>query len=198
MGNKRFQTYFGVPIPPFKEKKLGAGSVTIRFVVTGKTIPSKKNEQQAVTIRRFAREYIKKIEKQRPVTAKDAQDAIGKCYAKMRTNAEYNAFVKEKKPIIQSQMQVWSKRLQHKGLIFPIDDATMKIRFFFNNRYIIDTVNKQQTIQDLLVDSGVVTNDSYDVLNPIEAGSACYVDELIYSIAFISISFRLDNPIDVV
>ena len=45
---KRFQTYFGVPIPPFKEDKLGAGTTTIRFILTGK-MPSKKNNQQAET-----------------------------------------------------------------------------------------------------------------------------------------------------
>ena len=39
---KRFQTYFGVPIPPFKTDKLGAGSITIRFILTGK-IPSKQH-----------------------------------------------------------------------------------------------------------------------------------------------------------
>ena len=44
--SKRFLTYFGVPVPPFKEEKIGAGSVTIRFVVTGK-IPSKKNNQMS-------------------------------------------------------------------------------------------------------------------------------------------------------
>ena len=56
---KRYQTYFGVPIPPFKEDKLGAGSITIRFVITGK-IPSKKNNQMSVSVRRYAREWAKK------------------------------------------------------------------------------------------------------------------------------------------
>jgi hypothetical protein len=49
---KRFATYFGVPIPPFKEEKLGAGSIAIRFVITGK-IPSKKNNQQSVAVRKY-------------------------------------------------------------------------------------------------------------------------------------------------
>ena len=39
---KRFVTYFGVSVPPFKEEKLGAGSKTIRFVIAGNVI-SKKN-----------------------------------------------------------------------------------------------------------------------------------------------------------
>lgn len=188
---KRFQTYFGIPIPPFKEEKLGAGSTTIRFVITGK-VPSKKNNQQSVAVRKYARDYLKNIMKQKgSISYKDAQAAIGKTYSKMRSNSEYNEFIKKTKPIIQEQMIVWKDRLGDKGLIFPISKAALSLRFYFNNRYITDTVNKQQTIQDLLVECNVVSNDDYNTLNPIYSASACYVDELIYSIAFISISFKL-------
>jgi hypothetical protein len=189
----RFQTYFGVPIPPFKEEKLGAGSCTIRFVVTGK-VPSKKNSQQSVAVRRYARDYLKNLMKQKGnIDFNDAQRAIGKCYSKMRSNAEYNEFIKKTKPVIQAQMAEWSARLRDKGLIFPISKAALSLRFYFNNRYVTDTVNKQQTIQDLLVECGVIADDDYSRLNPIASASACYVDELIHSIAFISLSFRLDK-----
>lgn len=188
---KRFQTYFGVPIPPFKEEKLGAGSTTIRFVVTGK-VPSKKNSQQAVTIRQKARNFLNDTYKRSGrVTIQDAQRAIGMCYGKMRGNAEYAKFINQVKPVIHSQMLEWSNRLRDKGLIFPISKATLSLRFYFNNRYITDTVNKQQTIQDMLVECGVIADDDYDTLNPIHSASACYYDELIYSISFISLSFRL-------
>lgn len=188
---KRFQTYFGVPIPPFKEEKLGAGSTTIRFVVTGK-VPSKKNSQQAVTIRQKARDFLKDTYNRKgKISYEDAQKAVGMCYAKMRGNAEYIHFVNKTKPIILEQMQEWSRRLRDKGLIFPLDKATLSLRLYFNNRYVTDTVNKQQTIQDLLVECKVIADDDYDSLNPIHSASACYYEELIYSIAFISLSFKL-------
>lgn len=189
--SKRFQTYFGVPIPPFKEEKLGAGSTTIRFVVTGK-VPSKKNSQQAVTIRQKARDFLKSVQKQKgKISYDDAQKAISMCYAKMRGNAEYLHFIKITKPIIQAQMLEWSNRLRDKGLIFPLSKSTLSLRLYFNNRYITDTVNKQQTIQDLLVECHVIADDDYDSLNPIHSASACYYQELLHSIAFISLSFKL-------
>ena len=189
--SKRYQTYFGIPIPPFKEEKLGAGSTTIRFVVTGK-VPSKKNSQQAVTIRKKARDFLKSTYKQKGrITYDDAQKAVGMCYAKMRGNAEYISFINKMKPIMMAQMQEWSSRLKDKGLVFPIGKATLSLRLYFNNRYVTDTVNKQQTIQDMLVECGIIVDDDYDTLNPIHSASACYYDELIYSIAFISLSFRL-------
>lgn len=189
MPAKKVQTYFGVPIPPFKENKLGAGSTTIRFVIKGK-IPSKKNNASSVAVRAEARKFIEKLPGA-TISKAQAQLAIGKVYSKMVGNKEYKAFLERYKPIIQSQMQEWSTRLRDKGLIFPIPKSSLSLRLYFDNRYLTDTVNKQQTIQDLLVTCGVIPDDNYNRLNPIHSASACYVDELAYSIAFISISFKL-------
>lgn len=187
---KRFQTYFEVPIPPFKEEKLGAGSTTIRFVITGK-IPSKKNNSMAVTIRKPARSYLNNVSKNGMVTLKQAQAAISRTSSKVRGNREYQQWVKEQKPIMLKQMNEWSKRLSSKGLVFPLTKATMSVRFYFNNNYSIDSINKGQSVQDLLVDCNVIQDDNYNVLNPIHYASANYKDELIYSICFVSISFKI-------
>lgn len=190
---KRYQTWFGIPIPPFKEPKFGAKSTTIRFVLTGK-MPSKKNNQQAITIRMPARKWAFEMEKQgKQPTWKDVHRCINMCKSKMRGNAEYLEFLKKCKPILSEQMQVWSSRLQDKGLIFPISTATMTLKLHFKNRYITDTVNKQQTIQDVLVDCGVIANDDYKSLNPITSKSACYYEEIIYDIAFISLTVNLQQ-----
>lgn len=188
---KRFQTYFGIPIPPFKERKLGAGSITIRFVLTGK-VPSKKNNTMAVSVRKDARKFINDVFTARgAITKGEAHAAIKKVFAKVRPNQDYQDFVEKQKPVIQAQALYWSKRLQVKGLIFPLPKATMSVRFYFSNRYIQDTVNKQQSIQDLLIASQVIANDDYATLNPIHAASACYYEEITEGITFISLSFRL-------
>lgn len=188
--SKRFSTYHGIAIPPFKEEKLGAGSTTIRFVVTGK-IPSKKNNTMAVTIRKVARDYCNSVAKNGMLTVKQAQTAIGRTHSKVRGNREYQEWVRRQKPIILEQMNTWTKRLEKKGLVFPIPKATMSVRFFFDNNYLTDTVNKAQSIQDLLVDCRIIQDDNYNALNPIHYASANYKDELIYTICFISISFKL-------
>lgn len=187
----RFQTYFGVPIPPFKEEKLGAGSVTIRFVITG-IIPSKKNNEMAVSVRRDAKKLLFDLQKEKgSVNLDDALKAVSAVYSKIRPNQDYLDFVEIQKPKIQAQAAEWSKRLGDKGLIFPLQKASMSLRLYFKDRYVTDTVNKQQTIQDLLIECGVIANDDYKTLNPISSASACYYQELIHNIAFISLSFRL-------
>jgi len=188
---KRFQTYFGVPIPPFKEEKLGAGSITIRFILTGK-VPSKKNNQMSVAVRRFAREWARKQEKSGILPSwKQTHKAISLCKSKVRPNAEYKAWVEKMKPVLHSQSSWWVNRLEHKNLIFPLKKATMSLRLYFKDRYITDTVNKQQSIQDLLVASGIIANDDYKTLNPIHSASSLFYQEIIHDVAFISLSFRL-------
>ena len=100
---KRYQTYFGVPIPPFKEDKLAPGSVTIRFILTGK-IPSKKNNQMSVAVRKFARDWSLKQQKSGTVpTWKIVHQAISKCKSKVRPNQEYKEWVDRMKPVLHAQ-----------------------------------------------------------------------------------------------
>jgi hypothetical protein len=187
----RFQTYFGVPIPPFKEEKLGAGTTTIRFVLT-RTVPSKKNNEQAVTIRADARKWAKQHEKAgKQPTWKDVHTAISMCKSKMRPNMAYLKYLEEVRPVLNAQSGWWMERLASKGLTFPLQKATLTLRLYFKGRYITDTVNKQQTIQDILKECNIIANDDYKSLNPINSASACYYEELLHDIAFISLSFKL-------
>ncbi len=191
---KRFLTYFKVPIPPWKEKKLGAGSTTIRFVITGR-VPSKKNNMQSVAVRREARNYLNELPPGKMVTKQQAGIAIGKVHSKIRPNDDYNEFVAKQLPIIQKQMEEWSGRLQYKGLVFPIPYAALSLRFYMKQKHLSDTVNRQQTIQDLLIACRVVANDDYRTLNPIQSASACYFGEVFESITVISLSFRLPGKL---
>jgi hypothetical protein len=188
---KRFQTYFGIPIPPFKKQVLGSGTTTIRFIIPG-NIASKKNNQQAVSVRKDAKEFLfRKNKENGGITYEDAISAVNLVHSKIRGNDDYKHFVERCKPIIQEQAKQWYDSLSHKGLIFPLKEASMTLRLYFKDRYVTDTVNKQQSIQDLLVECGIIANDDYKTLNPIHSASACYYEELIHNIAFVSLTFKL-------
>jgi len=188
---KRFQTYFGVAVPPWKEKKLGAGCITIRFVITG-TVPSKKNNNQSVVVRRDAVEYFNKLfAKSSTINKKEALQALKKVYSKIRPNERYEKFVLDQLPVLQYQSSYWAERLRDKGLIFPLSSATMNLRFFMKNRHISDTINKQQSIQDLLIEAKIIANDDYKTLNPIHSAATCYFEEINENITLINLSFKL-------
>lgn len=146
----------------------------------------------AIAVRKHARAWLNQEQARKGhITLADAQRAISMVRAKIRGNQAYIDFVEKIKPTVQAQMLWWSDQLREKGLIFPLSSATMSLRLYFKDRYVTDTVNKQQTIQDLLQACGVICNDDYDTINPIHSASACYYEEIIHNIAFISLSFKL-------
>ena len=187
----RIFTYFGVPVPPWKEEKIGNKGTTIFFILTGKT-PSKKNNQHAVTIRKYARSWaIQQSKTGRSPSWADVHKAISMCKSKMRGNTEYLAFLEKVKPVLQKQAACWSEKLFYKGLVFPIKKSTLALKFYFKDRYVTDTVNKQQTIQDVLVHSGIIANDDYNSLNPINSASGLYYEEIVKDISRITLTFNL-------
>lgn len=187
------QYYFGIPVPVFRQEKLGAGAITIRFVLKGRVV-SKKNHQMAVAVKKEAKDYLRsKVQGGGMVSLADALAAIDMVKGKMIGNKEYHEFVKQFKPVIQAQMAIWERRLGPKGLKFPLQKAAMSLRLFFKDKYITDTVNKQQTIQDLLIDCGVIKNDDYCSLNPISSAGARYYQEMTENITFISLTFKIEK-----
>ena len=187
---KRIFTYFGVPIPAWKDEKLGSNATTIRFVLTGK-IPSKKNNQQAVAVRKHARAWAIEQAKIRPATWADVHKGIGMVFGKMRGNKDYKDFLDKVRPILQAQSAYWVQQLAHKDLVFPLKKSTLSLRLYFKDRYVTDTVNKQQTIQDVLQDCCIIQNDDYKSLNPIHSASASYYEEIVKDIAAITLTFKL-------
>lgn len=188
-----FKTYFGVPLPTFRSESHGDGAFTIRFVLKGRVV-SKKNKQMAVCRRKEAKEYIRELQRTKgSITGADAERAIDMVVAKMIGNIQYREFLKHFQPIIQEQMKWWEGRLGSKGLKFPLRKAALTLKFYFADRHVTDTVNKQQSVQDLLVDCGVIANDDYCTLNPILSESASYFGELRENICLILLYFKVEN-----
>ena len=110
---KRFLSIQGIPIPPFKEEKIGKGSISLRFVIKG-DIVSKKNNNLSVTIRTPARDYLKKVVKGGFVSFEDAQKALSMTTSKVMPNMKYKEWLEVQKPIIQEQMHEWISRFGSK------------------------------------------------------------------------------------
>lgn len=189
---KRFLSIHNIPIPPFKEQKVGNGSVSIKFVIKG-DIPSKKNNSQSVTLRTPARSYLNKVAKGGFISLQDAQKAISMTTSKVIPNLKYKEWLESQKPIIVEQMQEWVKRLEKKGLTFPIERCKMYTKFYFANNYRTDLSNKQFTIEDLLVDCKAIQDDCYFNIPQIEVVGANYKEEIIESLCVVILTFRLDS-----
>lgn len=180
-------SFFGVVLPVTEKEKMGGGTATLTFVLQGRLI-SKKNNQMAIVSHVPAYNWLKS--KQKPTLA-DFKTALKMCKAVFIGNKSYNDCRAEFLPKLKEQKDIWESRLAPKGLKFPIEKAAMTIRFYFKDRYRTDTVNKQQTVQDLLVEAGIIADDDYKTINPIYAESGCYKDKIIKDIALVRIAVKL-------
>lgn len=184
-------TIFGVCLPVWRAEKQGAGAATITFVLHGKLI-SKKNNQMAVVVKKDARKWVdNQIKSGQKPTWKAVESVLSIARSAFVGNAQYEACKKTFIPEIGAQMKVWEQRLGAKGLKFPLKKASLSLKFYFKKKHITDTVNKQQTIQDLLVDAGVIANDDYKTLNPIVAESGYYPKGIREDVYVARLSFQL-------
>lgn len=188
---QRIQTYFGVPFPPWPEEKIVSGSHSIFFAIKGR-IPSKKNNQQAVTRRKEAYAWVDEFFRTGQSMNKDqVKQAIRKVTAKMRGNDMYKQFLLDQTPTIEQQRQYWLEKLGPKGLIFPLSKASLRIRFYFAQRYRQDSGNKQQSVQDLLKDCHVIFDDDYTVIDPITVAGRCFAEEIRDNLTYVNLTFKL-------
>jgi hypothetical protein len=188
-------TWFGVPVPPWKPKKLKRGATSLRFCIKG-DIPSLKNNKQATTVRKDSYEHIDNWKPEGGMVSvaeakKMAKEAVKLTRAKVIPNKKYQAFLAEQQPHIEAQAAWWVNRLgERKGLMFPVNRANVNIRFYWAHAHIQDTHNKEQSVLDLLTASRILTDDDYTVTDP-HAEGQLYKDEILENICLINITVNL-------
>jgi hypothetical protein len=186
----RVQRICGIRVPIFDEPKLGTGAVTIRFVLEGLLI-SKKNNESAIPDAKNAKDYLYQLNKANGgVTLKDALEALARVRVRFVGNPKYRACKKRFIPVIQAQMEQWEPLLAQHGVKFPLQEAVLSVKLAFKDKYRTDTINKMQTIHDLLVEAGAISDDDYTVLNPIKGYSKLFNKRLTENVALISLTIK--------
>ncbi len=182
--HKRIHSLFGVILPP-KKKKIYNGFLTLRFLLTG-TLPSKKN--QWIAANNF-KQLAASADKTKSVTEVLAYISENlKAY--IRPNNNYIAFEKRTILLLVDQAAYYQKKFARFGLSYPIDTATSSIYFYWSDNKGRDSTNKAETIHDLLVDSGILSNDSWQKLTPIQLDGEDYNGEILENIICIDICVK--------
>lgn len=186
----RVQKICGIRVPIFDEPKLGTGAVTIRFVLEGLII-SKKNNETAIPDKRDAKQYLQDVFKAKgAISLQDAMNALDRVKVRFVGNPKYRACKKKFIPIIQGQMEPLKALLAKYGVEFPLQEAVLNVKLAFKHKYRTDTINKMQTIHDLLVEAGAIGDDDYTVVNPIKGYSKLFYKRLTENVALISLTIK--------
>lgn len=155
------------------------------FLLLG-TIPSKKNLIWAASNWHFVKEKLWALK-----TAKRIIDFLsGKDGLKVyiQNSVKYTGWVSEQVPVIKEQALVWEEKFGKYGLKFPLTNATIKVYHYWNDKMERDLTNKLDSITDLLVDAGIIENDSWQVLNRIHSEGEYYGGEILQAITRIDIT----------
>jgi len=184
------QRIFGYRVPIFNEEKMGTGAISIRFILEGRIV-SKKNNETAIPDPKIAKDHLSRLNTANGgITLKDALEALGMVKVRFVGNPEYRACVKKYVPIIQAQMKHWEPLLAEYGVKFPLQEAVFNVKLGFKDRRKTDTINKMQTIHDLLVTAGAIRDDDYTVLNPVRGYSKSFPQRITENIALISLTIE--------
>ncbi len=182
-------SWFGVTLPVWEAEKMGAGAITITFMLKGRLI-SKKNNQMAVVRKKEAVNWFeKRLKSGKKLTMADIKSGLTLTKAQFIGNKLYSECQKVFLPQLEHQKQFWVDGLGQNGLKFPLKKAKVSFRFYFKDKYRTDTLNKQQTFQDLLVEAGILADDDYKTLAYYSAESGCYKDKVVDNVAIARVSF---------
>jgi hypothetical protein len=183
----RITSLFGVQLPPKKHRIVGK-YLTIRFVLTG-TIPSKKNRQRAASNYPILRGMLAKLPSAAACVAKLNQSLR----IFIKRSKEFEDWQNKAKDIIGEQAAHWSAKYERYGLIYPIERASMKIYHYWADDRTRDNSGKLDSIQDMLVEAGIISDDTWQVLHTVESAAEGYFGEILEHITTVDITFAAEK-----
>jgi hypothetical protein len=109
----------------------------------------------------------------------------------IRNSQKYLDFVEKTKPTIQHQARTEAARYARYGLLYPLERVSVKVYHFWADNMERDNSNKYDTIIDLFVASGILTNDCWQVVKRNESEADNYHGEILDHITTVDVTIRL-------
>ena len=179
----RITSLHGVLIPP-KKKLVVKNYRTLRFVIEG-TIPSKKNMIWADS---NINVLLRKLHSYKVVTEAVAwlKDNL-KVY--IRNSKKYTDWLEAAKPKIIEQAAKGIAKYQPEGMVYPLSLVSIKVYHYWKDNIERDNSNKYDTIIDLFVSCGVLTDDCWQVVRKNESEAQWYEGQILDHITTIDITY---------
>lgn len=186
--NQRITSRFGINLPP-RKKKVHEQCIVLRMVIQG-TIPSKKNEWHAAS--NWTPIYNKLIKNHAKYSSKEILELIDKqLKVYVRGSQKYVAFRDKQVPLLTQQAVFWKERYKKYNIIFPISNATISIYHYWKDDQRRDNTNKADTIMDVLIEAGILIDDTWQVLTPTHSDAECYSGEINDHITCVDLTIKL-------
>lgn len=180
----RITSLHGFLFPP-KKKQVVKKYLTVSFVIPG-TIPSKKNMIWADNnVSQIAGKLYKFS------CVKDCVDWLKENVRSfVRNSKKYTDWVEEMKPIIREQSATELAKYEKYGLSFPLTNTTVSVYHYWADNMARDNSNKYDSIIDLFVSCGILSDDSWQIVEENKSASQCYYGEILQHLTRIDITER--------
>ncbi len=180
----RITSIHGILLPP-KRRQAICRHITIRLAITG-TIPSKKNQLYASTNLPLLRGSLYRF-----TVVREAIDWLERhMTAFLKNSKRWEEWVEKTKPVLLRQAKSEEKKYAKWGVNLPLDNVSIRVYHYWKDNRVRDNSNKFESIADLLVDAGILKDDSWQVIGKNESESECYEGEILDHITTIDITQR--------
>jgi hypothetical protein len=181
----RITSLHGFTLPP-KKMRVVNRYITIRFAIGG-TIPSKKNMIWADSNFNLLKKRLYSFK-----AVKDCIDWLSnniKIF--IRNSKKYTDWVEENKPLLIEQAVKEKERYSRFGIEYPLSNVSVKVYHYWADNMGRDNSNKYDTIIDLFVACGIITDDCWQVVQENGSKADCYHGEILDHITTIDVTVRL-------
>mgnify|MGYP002074188211 CR=1 FL=1 len=178
----RITSRHNVLLPP-KKKKSYSKYITLQFVIKG-TIPSKKNMIWADSNINLLLSQVRGYK-----SATSVIDWIKKnLRVYIRNSKKYTDWVVNTKDEITRQAQVECNRYSKHNIMYPLNNVSVKVYHYWADNIERDNSNKYDSIIDLFVSCGILTNDCWQVVKRNESEAENYKGEILNHITLVDIT----------
>lgn len=181
----RITSRHGVTLPPRIKSKI-VKYITLQFVITG-TIPSKKNMIFATTNLRSIWSRLKNFSNPLELL-KYLKDNL-KAY--MRNSKKYLDFVDNTREELVRQAAKEIAKYSNYGISYPLNKVSIKVYHYWKDDIPRDNSNKYDTIADLFVTCGLLTDDCWQVIGKNESEAQNYSGQILDHITLIDVTLML-------
>ena len=186
---KRITGLFGIQMPPRKVKKY-KGHLPMHLILTG-NLPSKKNNWIAANNFRQIKNKAAGMG-----SAAEAVEYIENALRSfMRPSNDFVEWENAAKIVLTEQAAHYSDKYKKYGIIFPLTSVSISVYCYYSGNYVRDNANRVESIQDVLVDVGIITSDAWQHLNRIQVEAENYHGEITDNIFQISLTINLDKTL---
>lgn len=179
----RVQRLFGIYIPIKKVPK-PKKYLTLRFCITG-IIPSKKNDFYSENNVRFV---IPRARKLFGYTDAAFKYIYENTKSWLRGSERYVKWCEEIGPTIHEQARFWADKWD---LTYPLEDVSIKCTYYFADNTTLDIQNKSESVYDMLVKKGIISDDNYGVMYKQSAEGYNCKGEIVENVCVVDVTYMI-------